>query len=293
MYLEYCPYGDLGNLLAHHQTINQPIPEPLIWQVFESLVSAGLIMERRIVTQPNAGWTEIVHRDFKPQNAFLGLHPQPVAGRDNWAAYPAVKLGDYGLAVETSPTDARNPVTFVDASTPRYYAPEQVDQGGNPRLLTDKTNVFGVGITVMALMDYLNPIGVHNGWAASHASLLPHLSAQAVSTYSRELVALVSSCVAYNQNTRPSFAHLRASILRYTRGEGGLPQDDRAQGMRASTVKKKKKKKGNLMRRRTRIKEMKDSMTMLDRNRLSILDERILYHRCNNRSCQCSLHGRI
>jgi len=235
MYLEYCPYGDLGNLLMHHQNINQPIPEPLLWHIFESLVNAGLLMERRTVTQANGGSTEIVHRDFKPQNAFLGLRPDSAPGRDNWAAYPTIKLGDYGLAVVTSPTDARNPGIFVDAGTPRYHAPEQVSERGNPQRLTDKTNVYGVGITLMALMDRLNAVGVQDEWAAAQASV-PQLSAQAVASYSPELVALVSDCVAYDQNARPSFSHLRASILRWTLGQGALPQNDRAQGMRADTV---------------------------------------------------------
>jgi len=236
MYLEYCPYGDLSDLLAHHQNINRPIPEALIWHVFESLVNVGLLMERRIDTKADGGWTEVVHRDFKPQNAFLGNHPQPVTGHGNFAAYPTIKLGDFGLAVETSPTDARNPGALVDSGTPRYYAPEQVDQRGNPRLLTDKTNVYGVGITVMSLMDRVNEIGVQDDWANAHASVVPHLNVQAARDYSPELVALVSDCVEYNQNHRPTFSNLRASILRYTRGEGGLPQEDRARGMRASTV---------------------------------------------------------
>lgn len=234
MYMEYCPYGDLRKILEHHRTINQHIPEPLIWHIFESLVNAGFLMEQGSVAQRRAGWTQILHRDFKPQNAFLGLHPNPVPGRENWAAYPTIKLGDYGLAVETSDTDDRNPDDFVDAGTARYNAPEQVSQRGNPQLLTDKTNVYGVGITVMALMDRLNAIGVHDKWAAAQASV-PQLSAQAVASYSQELVALVSDCVAYDQNARPSFSHLQASILRWTRGEGGLPQNDRAQGMRANT----------------------------------------------------------
>jgi serine/threonine protein kinase len=101
--MEYCPYGDLGKILEHHRNINQHVPEPLIWHIFESLVNAGLLMEQGGVDQPRAGWTRILHRDFKPQNAFLGLHPDPASGRNDWAAYPTIKLGDYGLAVEALP----------------------------------------------------------------------------------------------------------------------------------------------------------------------------------------------
>lgn len=246
MYMEYCPYGDLGNILGHYLNLNRPIPEPLIWHIFESLVNAGLLMQQGSVTQRQAGWTLILHRDFKPQNVFLGLHPDPVPTRDNWAAYPTIKLGDYGLAVETLPPDDRNPGEFTDAGTPRYQAPEQIDVPAdpNPPPLTTKTNVFGVGITVMALMDRLHEVGVKDNWAAARAGStepvdLAHLDAQAVNNYSSQLVNLVSACVRYGQNDRPSFDHVRAAILSHTQGEGGLPHNDCAQGMRANTIQQK------------------------------------------------------
>jgi serine/threonine protein kinase len=243
MYMEYCPYGDLGRILEHHRRINQPIPEPLIWHIFESLVNAGLLMEQGHITQPQVRWAQIFHRDLKPQNVFLGNHPSPVPNGDNWAAYPTIKLGDYGLAVETTPPDARNPFDFMDAGTPRYQAPEQVDGPASqtPPRFDAKTNVFGVGITVMALMDRLGRVGVWDSWDAARAGSTnlanyPHLDAQAAGNYSRALVGLVSACVRYDQNARPSFSHLRAAILRRTQGAGGFPQHDLAQGMRANTV---------------------------------------------------------
>ena len=45
---------------------------------------------------------------------------------------------------------------------------------------------------------------------------------------------LVTECVYYDQARRHSFAFLKRSILYHTRGDGGLPQHDRANGMRAS-----------------------------------------------------------
>ena len=157
MYIEYCPYGDLHKIFLYHRRLNQPIPEPFIWHIFESLVNVGLLMEQGSLTQAQAqaGWRLIVHRDLKPLNVFVGLHPQPVPTRDNWAAYPTIKLGDYGSAVETSLTDDLNPHDLLGHGTPMYRAPEQFENKGDPQLLTTKTNVFGVGITIMELMSKL------------------------------------------------------------------------------------------------------------------------------------------
>ena len=44
MHIEYCPYGDLANLFEYHYENDKPIPEPLLWHIFESLVNVGLLM---------------------------------------------------------------------------------------------------------------------------------------------------------------------------------------------------------------------------------------------------------
>ena len=243
MHIEYCPYGDLANLFEYHYENDKPIPEPLLWHIFESLVNVGLLMEQGGITQAEAGWTQILHRDLKPSNAFLSVHPQPVPSGFNWAAYPTIKLGDYGLAVETSPTDTRNPGDFTGAGTPSYQAPEQIHVEGDndPPRLTSKTDVFGVGITVMTLMSRYQSVGVEDDWSAAregsrHPTNLPHLTEEAAADYSEELVNLVYDCVEYDQNDRPSFSEVRNTILHYTQGEGGLPQDDLADGMRVGGV---------------------------------------------------------
>jgi serine/threonine protein kinase len=245
MYIEYCPYGDLSHILNYHRTINHPVPEPFIWHIFESLVNVGLLMEQGDISQAQAGWTQIIHRDFKPANVFVGLHPQPVRNRNNWAGYPTIKLGDYSLAIETPSDPDDNPAIFLDEGTSGFQAPEQVH---NPHVrprdlpqLTDKTNVFGVGITVMSMMSPNRPVGVEDDWDAAHSgsrhySVLPHFQDDVDGFYSEDLVQLVYKCVDYDQATRPSFAYLQREIWRRTRGPGALQQNDRASGMRASAV---------------------------------------------------------
>ena len=71
MYIEYCPYGDLVDLHDYHRNNDEPIPEPLLWHIFESLVNVGLLMEQGGITQATAGWTQILHRDLKPRTFSL------------------------------------------------------------------------------------------------------------------------------------------------------------------------------------------------------------------------------
>jgi len=244
MYIEYCAYSDLTCIINHHAIVEQPVPEPLVWHIFESLVNVGLLMEQGDIDQAQPGWIGIIHRDLKPSNVFVDVHPPPVPARNNWAGYPTIKLGDYGHAFEIPSDDDDNPAYYVNEGTRGFQAPEQVAndylRARDQPKLTDKTNVFGVGITVMSMMSR-NPVGVKD-WAATHKDCehkvaLPQLTTDAVESYSLALMDLVYSCVEYNQADRPSFAALRRDILRHTRGPGSLPQDeDLAIGMRASTV---------------------------------------------------------
>ena len=239
MYMELCPHGDLERIETHYRSLNQPIPEPLIWHIFESLVNVGLPMEQGSVTEAQDGWIQIVHRDIKALNVFLGLHPLPAPTRDNWAAYPTIKLGDYGLAVEISPADIRNPDDLVDEGTSGFQAPEQIAGTGDPGLLTAKTNVFGVGITVMNLMSLNQDVGVYDWSAARKGSRLaeayPGATAETGDHYSEELIALVKGCVEHAQDDRHSFSYLQDAILGYTGGSSD-PQD-LANGMRANIIK--------------------------------------------------------
>lgn len=242
MFIEYCPYGDAHKILKYHtKQLDQPVPEPLIWHFFESLVNAGLIMQQGHATQLQPGWREVVHMDIKPANVFIGPHPTAARNGDNWAAYPTFKLGDYGLAFETWLHDHDNPRSYLDTGTTGYMAPEQV--GGSTARLTAKTNVFGVGITVMTMMSRHRQPGVRDEWAAARKGSRadedhPCLRDSEASDYSDELVQLVTECVSYLPRDRPTFEELRDTISEYTRGEGASQEDDLAQGMRLDTVKR-------------------------------------------------------
>lgn len=242
MLIEWCPHGDLTDIYESHHIMDAPIPEPLIWHLFESLVNVGILMEQGDLTQPQPEWNEIVHMDIKPANVFVGLHPESAPTQDNWPAYPTFKLGDYGLAFETWEDDDRNPHKQGNCGTERYEAPEQITDEENPQKLTAKTNVFGVGITVMTMMQRHELPGVKDKWSAARNGSKatkdhPHLNDDTKRDYSNTLVQLVSDSVRYDPEDRPSFQELRDAIRKHTRWDRDSSETDLAQGMRRSTDK--------------------------------------------------------
>ncbi|GAB7322247.1 hypothetical protein MBLNU13_g03239t3 [Cladosporium sp. NU13] len=243
IFLEYCPNGELSSLLNHHWALNmtnqQPdsyIPEPAIWHIFNSLIKAGLAMERV--------FAEVVHLDIKPDNVFLGDYAgiDPELFPDNFAMYPTCKLGDFGLATYCRLAENRHKLSnnnYIDRGTPCFIAPEQMPQyhGKSRPHLNAKTNVWGVGITVMALMN----LNVHAGHlqflqAATDESLpalVPAFTPAAIAEYSPELRKMVQACVQYGQDDRPTFSSLLASLRHHTGLAPGYR--DRALGARFGT----------------------------------------------------------
>ena len=112
LYTDYCPYGDLNNLIIENNMKLVKIPEAWMWMAFSLLVDAGLAMEKGNGKEPAV---QVVHRDLKPANIFLDLPSE-----ESWPRYPQIRVGDFGLAIVTSPNDKDNPWRCGMAGT-KYY----------------------------------------------------------------------------------------------------------------------------------------------------------------------------
>lgn len=260
MFLEYCPNGDLSSLLDHHQALNitnqhqnnqQPdryIPEPAIWHIFNSLIKAGLAMERVFAGENDQDdaqrLADVIHLDFKPDNVFLGDYPgiDPELPPNNFPMYPTCKLGDFGLATYRRLAENRHKLSnnnYIGRGTLGFQAPEQVQQyhAKHRPNLNAKTNVWGVGITVMALMNLTVNAGHPQFREAatdeSHPALVPAFTPAAIAEYSSELRKMVQACMQFKQDDRPDFASLLASLRHYTGLAPGYR--DRALGARFGT----------------------------------------------------------
>ncbi|KAI7471891.1 hypothetical protein KC351_g11944 [Hortaea werneckii] len=252
--MEYCPYGDLADLVLdsvysrarqrlHEQgTGNNSllwIPEPFIWSVFESLATAGLLMAKGEL-DANPGephwWEEIIHRDFKLANIFLGENLE-----SRYRGYPSTKLGDFGLSVILRKDDNRTSEEFTGVGTTGARAPEQAyTYYARP---SAATNVWGIGIIIWSLIS-LDETDESLDWdndtlldripeqgpefdAIWARKKVPEIDKNAEQFYSKELVGLMRECLRFDPNMRISLSRLRRRIIKYTQ-DGRLTNDLRS-----------------------------------------------------------------
>ncbi|KAI7189852.1 hypothetical protein KC363_g4712 [Hortaea werneckii] len=242
--MEFCPYGDLADLVLNsdYWRARQPsdgqgsgkdhlqpwVPEPFIWSVFESLATAGLLMEKgELDAHPGEPhwWEEIIHRDFKLANIFLGENLE-----SRYRGYPSTKLGDFGLSLILRKDDERPNDRFSSVGTRGARAPEQAYTFyARP---SAAANVWGIGIIIWSLIT-LEETDETLGWddevlekrtggtgpefdAIWARQKVPDVNKNAEKFYSKELVSLMRECLRFEPDARISLLRLRRRILKHT-----------------------------------------------------------------------------
>lgn len=129
-------------------------------------------------------------------------------------------MGDWGLAIETSISDTKNPRRYVGAGTPNFMAPEQRntrDKGwylsGPSGRLSSYTNVWAIGATMYDLLT-LHHVqrALHPGEIDEDGEGLDQIRTDKDPEYSHALRHLVRSCLRPNPQDRPSIRDLRQTI---------------------------------------------------------------------------------
>ena len=132
--MEYCPGGDLSQLIKRCKHQKQYINEDIIWKIFSQVVSALYACHTN-----KSG--KILHRDIKPSNVFLD--------NDN-----NVKLGDFGLSLMLN----KEMFAYSNVGTPYYMSPEQVDENK----YNDKSDIWSLGCFLYELASLHPPFEAHN-----------------------------------------------------------------------------------------------------------------------------------
>ncbi|KAJ9619807.1 hypothetical protein H2203_008078 [Taxawa tesnikishii (nom. ined.)] len=95
LYLEFCPHGDLMDLMVDQYGKGRNR------FLFESLVQAARDLETAVPGDV------VVHGDLKPENVFLS-DPDP----NSWRLYPTIKMADFDGSRITNAADPGNPGAF-------------------------------------------------------------------------------------------------------------------------------------------------------------------------------------
>jgi NIMA (never in mitosis gene a)-related kinase len=177
--MEFCPGGDLQDLIRTTRPAGHHISEDQIWLTLSELTSA--------LSECHDGEERILHRDIKPANIFID-------GQGH------VKLGDFGLA---KPLTADFASTVV--GTPYYMSPELV----SGHKYDAKSDIWALGCVVYE-MATLRPAfnSIRRSKDELHDKIKYSKPQRIPSMYSDALWHCVCSMIEKDPKVRPSAREL-------------------------------------------------------------------------------------
>ena len=180
--MEYCPGGDLSQLIKRCRQSKQYIKEDIIWKIYSQVVSALYACHTN-----KSG--KILHRDIKPSNIFLDNNNN-------------VKLGDFGLSLQLN---KEINFAYSNVGTPYYMSPEQVDENK----YNEKSDIWSLGCFLYELTALHPPFEAHN-----HLSLALKIKSGKVDKipdiYSHNLEKIILWMMNIEQDKRPSIKDIVA-----------------------------------------------------------------------------------
>ncbi|GAB7366802.1 hypothetical protein MBLNU230_g0754t1 [Neophaeotheca triangularis] len=238
IYTEHCVQGDLTGVINLYRKLKgkadqdgipldieaRKVPEAFVWNVLESMTTAVCIMARGAGPQswtyddgePYTEWDAFwLHLDVKPANIFL----QSNAKDDTWPGLPQVKLGDFGLAINSTLNDQDNPRKMQGCGTRGFRAPEQRSPRADPTdTITPQSDIWAVGRVAECLMT-LNAKPTDATWGQD----LDRAREEYFNSYSGTLREIVDMCLSMEPSGRPTPPELDDVVRNWTmfQGDGG------------------------------------------------------------------------
>ena len=180
--MEYCPGGDLSQLIKRCKQAKQYIKEDIIWKIFSQVVSALYACHTNKTGK-------ILHRDIKPSNVFLDNNNN-------------VKLGDFGLSLQLN---KEINFAYSNVGTPYYMSPEQVDENK----YNEKSDIWSLGCFLYELVALHPPFEANN-----HLSLALKIKSGKIEKipeiYSHNLEKIILWMMNVEQDKRPSIKDIMA-----------------------------------------------------------------------------------
>ena len=178
--MEYCPRGDLSQLIKRNRKSNQFFSEDIIWKIFSQVSSALYACHTH-----KEG--KILHRDIKPSNIFIDQENN-------------IKLGDFGLSRILN-QDISFAVSRV--GTPYYMSPEQIEN----IKYNEKSDIWSLGCCIYEMCNLKH---------AFEGQFFPAVSVKISEgkrlpvnkIYSKELRNIIDYMLDLNMRNRPTIAFL-------------------------------------------------------------------------------------
>ena len=178
--MEYCPGGDLSQLIKRNRKSNQYFSEDIIWKIFSQVSSALYACHTH-----KEG--KILHRDIKPSNIFIDQENN-------------IKLGDFGLSRILN-QDISFAVSRV--GTPYYMSPEQIEN----IKYNEKSDIWSLGCFLYELATLHPPFE-----ATTHLNLARKIKSGKVdaipSFYSPKLNEVINLLMNLDPDKRPNIREI-------------------------------------------------------------------------------------
>ncbi|KAK9807575.1 hypothetical protein WJX72_003134 [[Myrmecia] bisecta] len=180
--LDLCPGGDLEAHLKEHQVLPEKEARVIAAQIFQGLAYL------------NAPGRRIIHYDLKPANIMFDC-------------YGEVKITDFGLSkiVEEGQTRGLE-LTSQGAGTYWYLPPECFETGSQPPMISNKVDVWSVGVILYQMLYGKRPFGeglcqeqILRGDVMLNAKAVVFPAKPAVSAEAKDFIL---RCLAHRQHER-------------------------------------------------------------------------------------------
>ncbi|KAK9810092.1 hypothetical protein WJX72_004681 [[Myrmecia] bisecta] len=176
--MEYAPNGDLSRFIKKGNELKKAFPEEIIWRYFIQICQGLQSLHSN----------QIIHRDIKPMNIFVGDHD-------------VVKVGDLGIAKMIKEGCAKTQI-----GTPHYMPPELWMN----RPYSFSSDLWALGCLLYELMTYRVPFEAKSMGELRTKVLSGRYRPITPGKYTNDLIMLMQSLLQLNPARRPELDKILA-----------------------------------------------------------------------------------